>query len=353
MLHPFRATRLPEFHVGTPGAHRILARGYRSGRGRLLDRRRRRALDVDREPALYVYEFTATGMTVRGVVGALDLAMSADSVFAHEGVDAAHVRHLAARMHQLALNPAPILLAHRGSPDTRALVSGLASGDAPVDFTDRAGQQHRLWPVIDPAVTARLTAELAHTRAMIADGHHRYAAALRLQHENPGTGWDRTLVMLVDQTDRPLQLGAIHRSVPGVRLDAVERAAAGAGHRFVATRNRQEALDRLGDGLVLFDGRQWAVLEPSDSAAPDALPVCALHGGLLADWGADVERVAYHHTAGAALAAAGRSLAVLLPAPGFDRVSSAAESGILLPRKATSFQPKPHPGVLIRDLRDE
>lgn len=351
MLHPFRATRLPESHVGTPAAHRILARGYRSGRGRLLDRRRRRTLDVDADPALYVYEFTSTGMTVRGVVGALELAPSAEAVFAHEGVDSAHVRHLAARMHQLAINPAPILLAHRGSPEVRALTSQVASDGALADFTDRAGQQHRLWPVTDPDVTARLTAALSQTRAMIADGHHRYAASLRLEHENPGTGWDRTLVMLVDQTDRPLQLGAIHRSVPGVRLDVVERAAAAAGHRFVAMRDRQEALDRLGEGLVLFDGTRWAVLEPA--ASPDVLPVCTLHGGLLADWGADAQRVAYHHTAGDALAAAGRSLAVLLPAPGFDQVALAAESGILLPRKATSFQPKPHPGVLIRDLRDE
>lgn len=351
VLRPFRASRLPTTHVGTPAAHRILARPYRPGRGRLLDRRRWRTVETDAEPALYVYEFTAMGLTVRGVVGTLDLASSAGSVFAHEGVDATHVANLSARMHQLALNPAPILLAHSGSESSRALTSQVARDGAWVEFTDRGGQHHRLWRITDPAVVERLVAALSPTRAMIADGHHRYAAALRLQHENPDTAWDHTLVMLVDQADSPLQLGAIHRSVAGVSLGTVERAAAEAGHHFSAVGDRREALDRLGDALVLFDGQRWAVLEPTGS--PDVLPVCALHAGLLADWGADPARVAYHHTAAAAIAAAGRNLAVLLPAPGFDRVAAAAEAGILLPRKATSFQPKPHPGALIRDLRDE
>ena len=43
---------------------------------------------------------------------------------------------------------------------------------------------------------------------------------------------------------------------------------------------------------------------------------------------------------------------MLLPAPTFDQVDSSARSGELLPQKATSFQPKPHVGVLMRDLRD-
>ena len=42
-----------------------------------------------------------------------------------------------------------------------------------------------------------------------------------------------------------------------------------------------------------------------------------------------------------------------MPAPEFADVLRIAEAGRLLPEKATSFQPKPSVGVLIRSLRDE
>ena len=41
-----------------------------------------------------------------------------------------------------------------------------------------------------------------------------------------------------------------------------------------------------------------------------------------------------------------------MPAPEFGDVLRIAASGQLLPEKATSFQPKPSVGVLIRSLRD-
>ena len=42
-----------------------------------------------------------------------------------------------------------------------------------------------------------------------------------------------------------------------------------------------------------------------------------------------------------------------MPAPDFDLVRPGREAGRLLPEKATSFQPKPSIGVLMRSLRDE
>ena len=55
------------------------------------------------------------------------------------------------------------------------------------------------------------------------------------------------------------------------------------------------------------------------------------------------------------LAALRRSggVAVLMPAPDVDVVLRVAAADRLLPEKATSFQPKPSVGVLIRSLRDE
>ena len=44
---------------------------------------------------------------------------------------------------------------------------------------------------------------------------------------------------------------------------------------------------------------------------------------------------------------------MLLPAPEFDQVRDLIRAGGLLPEKATSFQPKPSLGVLMRSLRAE
>ena len=62
----------------------------------------------------------------------------------------------------------------------------------------------------------------------------------------------------------------------------------------------------------------------------------------------------YHHSVDAALAhlPARRGVALLAPAVDVDAILRAARLGRLLPEKATSFQPKPGLGVLMRSLRD-
>ena len=66
-------------------------------------------------------------------------------------------------------------------------------------------------------------------------------------------------------------------------------------------------------------------------------------------------RIAYHHTVDEALrdVEAPSGVAVLMPAPEFGQVLATCAADRLLPEKATSFQPKPNIGVLIRSLRDE
>lgn len=333
-------------------ANRVFARPYRSVPARILDWRRQRHLRVDIEPAIYLHEYTYNGVTIRGLVATLDLVPAAHMVFAHEGVHESQVEQLITRMQQMSLNPAPILLMHRGPAAVREELVALAATAPQVEFTDRAGQLHRIWQITAEQTTGRLSGLLEGTQAVIADGHHRYAAAGMLRARHPGTGWERTLVMLVDQADTPLQLGAVHRSVPGLHLTTVERVAAERSDHFERHARRADALAHLGESLVLHDGSAWATLRTASAEA--TLPVCDLHLDLLPAWGVDDARVAYHHAASAALGVAGKdSLAILLPAPTYDQVAHSARSGRLLPQKATSFQPKPHLGVIMRDLRDE
>ena len=78
-----------------------------------------------------------------------------------------------------------------------------------------------------------------------------------------------------------------------------------------------------------------------------------MHHRVLPRLGTQVTRVAYHHNVEEALAATTTSSpAVLLPNPDFEQVRALIESGGLLPEKATSFQPKPSLGALMRPLTD-
>ncbi len=90
---------------------------------------------------------------------------------------------------------------------------------------------HRLWAVTDPGAQAAIAADLATRTALIADGHHRYAAYRELRAEmrdadGDSGPWDYGLAFLVDADEYPLRLGAIHRVLPRLPLtEAVDRAA--------------------------------------------------------------------------------------------------------------------------------
>ena len=65
-------------------------------------------------------------------------------------------------------------------------------------------------------------------------------------------------------------------------------------------------------------------------------------------------RLDYHHSVDSAVRPVRRrtGVAVLMPAPDFDLVRQVVAHERLLPEKATSFQPKPSVGVLMRSMHD-
>ncbi|KRF32470.1 DUF1015 family protein [Nocardioides sp. Soil805] len=350
-LSAFRAMMLSPARIGDPASARAFARPYRSVAGRLQEWERRGHVVTDDDPALYLHEYTAGGLTVRGLVGALDLSRRATrlddrAIWPHEGIHPVQVDELADRMLEMEMNPAPILLVHDGPAAVRAFVRRLVTTPPHREYTDRAGQHQRLWRIDAPEDVEMLNDALAPSSALIADGHHRYAAYLRLQQERPGTAWDSGLAMLVDQGDTGLFLGAIHRTLRGVALDDLLSAARAAGGS-VRTVHAGTALGALAPGrLTVTDGDEWAVIEVPERGL---LPVEWLHLDLVPTLPAS--QVAYHHSVEEALLLAeARTSAVLLPAPDFADVVRVINRGRLLPEKATSFQPKPSLGVLMRSL---
>jgi uncharacterized protein (DUF1015 family) len=355
-LAPFRATTLAADRIGDGRTLRAFARPYADVAARLERWAARGHATHDAEPAVYLHELTSTGLTIRGLVGVLDSSRRAErwedvAVHPHEGVHPDQVQDLADRLHEMQVDPAPILLVHRGGGRLRPLMDRVQERPSLRAFTDRVGRRHRLWALADPAEVATVDEALASTAALIADGHHRYAAAARVGAEEAGAA-DAGLAMLVDQDDTPLFVGAIHRGLPGATLDGLRDAATAAGAR-VSDLDPGGALAALApDTLVATDGAAWVAVGLTLASGRTAVET--LHAEVVPRLRRRTTKITHHHDADGALRTVrrGRGVAVLLPAPDIDDVFTTALGGRLLPEKATSFQPKPGVGVLIRSRRD-
>ncbi|RLU92020.1 chromosome partitioning protein ParA [Streptomyces griseocarneus] len=338
-----------------------------------------RILAPDPEPALYVYEQRGDGILQRGLIGALRLSPREEGVvLPHEDVMPHIVEDRAALMRGTAANLEPLLFSYRGDagPGGAAGVIDRVITTAPLlSTTTDDGYAHRLWSITDPADLAAVGADLSRQQALIADGHHRWATYLRLRAEQPAPGpWDFGLVLLVDTARYPLRVRAIHRLLH--RLPVAEALAAVGDAFRVRTLGDSlpqaldalaEAKDKDGNAFVLAGDGSFHLLESPDPGllartVPDDRPeawrtldATVLHSVLLEHiWHVpdDPEHIGYIHETAAAVRQAERhgGTAVLMHPVCEDVVRELAEQGVTMPRKSTSFGPKPATGLVLRSL---
>jgi uncharacterized protein (DUF1015 family) len=337
-------------------------------------------LAADSEPGLYVYEQRhGDGMLQRGVIGTLRLSEPSEGVvLPHEDVMPHVVADRAALMRATSANLEPLLLTYRGTgsaADTTAVVERTAEQEPLLATTTEDGYSHRLWSITDPADVAAIQTDLARHQALIADGHHRWATSLRLRAEHPSPSpWDYGLVLLVDTARYPLRVRAIHRLLHGL---PVAEALAPLEGLFRIRRldvPLTEALDALADAacagnafLLAGDGSFHLLDHPDPDllartipaghpAAWRTLDATVLHTVLLDHlWHVpedDPTRIAYIHDTAATVRKAERDggTAVLMHPVREEVVRDLARQGVTMPRKSTSFGPKPASGLVLRAL---
>ena len=357
-LEPFRGMMLSPGRVGDPASARLFARPYRSVGRRLDTWLAQGRLNWDAAPALYLHEYVSSGIAVRGLLGCLDISRVADdeagrAVYPHEGIHPQQVAELATRMAAMQLNPAPILLVHRGPDDVRRTLREQSQRTPNREYEDRSGQRHRVWTIDDHDVIDQLQVGLSTSRMLIADGHHRYAAYLSMYAADPTEATRTGLAMVIDHAESPMFLGAIHRVLHQVSLPDFLRAAGAAGARVADAPDEASAIQALDrDVLVTTAGGRWATV----SLPPDRelAAVEMLHRRIVPLLDRAPTQIGYVHGVTEALEPArrGHATAVLMPAPDLDMVERVVRSGRLLPEKATSFQPKPSLGSFMRSLHD-
>ncbi len=374
-------------------------------------------LTADPEPALYVYEQSGPGWLQRGLIGLVGVG-SPDSagVLPHEAVMPGPVTGRRQLMMATRANLEPIFLVYNGgaggadSPGySGGSIPGSGGHGGPAGPGSGAGQPgsgpgartasglvrlaaeqrppaastvtddgitHRLWRLTDPAEHEAVAADLAGRTALIADGHHRYAAYRELRDLMRGTGhgpgpWDYGLAFLVDADAHLPRLGAIHRVIPHLAPDEAARLAAEAftvveiagdmaqasGQLAEAGRHGTAFLLASRSGFRLLTEPDHAQLEaampPGASSRWRALDAAVMQELLLAGlWSIkDNERdVLISHDAGEAVRMAldgGGTAVICNPVP-FAAVRKVAEHGERVPRKSTSFGPKPRTGLVLR-----
>ncbi|MEU5130550.1 DUF1015 domain-containing protein [Streptomyces mobaraensis] len=340
-----------------------------------------RVLAPDPEPALYVYEQQGDGILQRGLIGALRLTPREEKiVLPHEDVMPHIVEDRAALMRDTGANLEPLLFAYRGDGTATgaAAVIERVTGTTPLlSTTTDDGFAHRLWSVTDPDDLTRIGDDLSRRQALIADGHHRWATYLRLRAEQPAPGpWDFGLVLLVDTARYPLRVRAIHRLLHRLPLADALTAVSGAFRVRTLDTPLPAALEALAEAsaadehgnafLLAGDGRFHLLDRPDPdllartvpSGRPRAwreLDATVLHSVLLEHvWRVsdDPEHIGYIHDTAAAVAQAERhgGTAVLMHPVREEVVRELAAQGVTMPRKSTSFGPKPATGLVLRSL---
>jgi uncharacterized protein (DUF1015 family) len=351
----------------------------------------------DAEPALYAYEQVtpspggAPGRLQRGLIGAVRLApREAGIILPHEAVAPGPVAGRLALMTATEANLEPIFLlydgAAGGAPGTATrILAEVACGQKPLaEAVTPDGIRHRLWAITDAAELAAIAADLEDRTALIADGHHRYAAYLELQerHRAAGNGsgpWDYGLALLVDSAAYPPAVGAIHRVIPGLPAGAAARLA---GAAFTVrdlpggTADLPAALEQLGAAgqlgvafLVAGDGRAALLTDPDPAQVAAAmrdkpsepwrrLPAAVLQELLMSRiWRVSDDEAtvrAVHDPVSAVRAAEAEpgAVAVLCAPMSAADVYEVAAQGAIVPRKSTSFGPKPRTGLVLRTFAE-
>jgi uncharacterized protein (DUF1015 family) len=311
----------------------------------------RRAGVLGRMPAaaLYPYEmrfrYEGARRRIRGVICEVDVEPWGGAILPHEETMPGPVEDRLRLVRELRLNLSPVyaLASGSGGAVTAFLEAEMRSEPA-ASVVDEAGVEHRLWICTDvPSDPLRVGSLL------IADGHHRYAMALRYRAEmrktrGPGP-WDALMMLVVDQADEQPPVLPIHRlsdvetSLRGERVRDLEEVLAALDDSTLTF-----GIVRLDDGGIVHDVARASGPPPTVSALTEQVP--SLH---------DPARVRFTPDSVAAEEAVrsrSAATAYLLPPTSADAIRSVIEEGRRMPQKSTYFWPKPRTGLVLRPMDD-
>ncbi len=219
LRNPLNAVRL-EFGQEQPEDDAVENGNVRAG-DFLRGWRDQGVLRRDSVSAFYLFEQAQGTGALRGIFAAVRLEdREAKVILPHLETRPEAVKDRLALLRAAEANTSPIVALYQDAHQFLAeLFFDLTDATMPLlDFKDETEAEMRLWYINDPEAIAQVQDELAESPLVIADGHHRYEAALAYRDEmrsrTPGwTGeeaWNYTLMLLVDIEDPGLRFQPQH-----------------------------------------------------------------------------------------------------------------------------------------------
>lgn len=367
-------------NVGVAGdQHAHAARRYREWRQRGVLRR-------DTAPAIYLHQhqFDVNGVPHQrtSLIARVRLADWEERiVLPHERTTPGPRAERLERLRAANANLSPLYFLFRDADAAvKTLLTSSLDQNSPPAERDRMGGAHRLTVIEDPEFHGRLAELFAPRTLFVADGHHRYEAALAYRDEQRSReGYEHdapsefVLAMLAAVEDPGVLVRPTHRLL----VDGVSHSpAAILEHlrRWFDVRavgplpSSIEEADFIARVVLADEAGVWdlharpgnpheALFPPDRERAWRSLGVAAAQAVLESLLGAGErsvdERVVYAIDEAESITRVERGearAAFLLPRPKLDRVLAVAEEGDLLPAKSTWFEPKAPAGLVINEL---
>ena len=311
---------------------------------------------AEKSPAIYLVRMIERNHRQRGFAALADFGDYASGQFRkHEFTRPDKEDDRVNLIRHLGALTGPVLAAYPDLPELTAEMDRIEKSGSPIaEVTDERGVRHAFWRVPDPAKIVQLFTKVS--RAYIADGHHRAAAAARLAKEKPGPQGILTVFFPASE----LKILPYHRLVLNLDPLNAESLLAAARKSFAVTELSAAPNDETGK-LGLFVGNRWYQL--AWKADPQADAVAKLDASALQDrllgpaLGVKDPRTdsrldfvgGVHGTA--ALEKKVRSgeaaAAFSLPAVSLEQIFAVADADQIMPPKSTWFEPKLRSGLFV------
>ena len=349
---------------------KIFANGARNLK-RLLDEG---LMIRDAAPCFYLYQQRMGDHVQVGVVAGASVAeYQSGKIKTHEHTRADKEEERTRHVDLVGANTGPVFLTYRAQPEIDAFVDQIRRRAPDVDFTSEDGVGHTLWVVSDGAEVKQLQnlmAEVPHL--YVADGHHRSAAASRVQQarlkRNPNATPDdpcNDFLAVIFPHDQ-MMIMEYNRVVLELAGHSEESLKQAIGEKFElseADKASPERPKRFG----MYLGQKWYRLTAREGTYPaddpvESLDVSILQNNLLRPilgiddprtdkriqfvggirGTAELERRAKKHG----------GVGFALYPTDITQLMSVADEGKDMPPKSTWFEPKLRSGMVVKSIND-
>jgi uncharacterized protein (DUF1015 family) len=316
-----------------------------------------------------------------GLITKMKVTKLGGDVLPHERTISKHINDRYNLMKATKANTGQIFMSYRDQKLTVESILGSYKDEIPLIDAVLDGIRYRLWRLTDEGQINTIQDVLAGTKAIIADGHHRYKTAYQYAQDHPEiNGSDRVMVTLVNAYNDGMHVLPTHRIVYGKPIDDdqfikkikgrfdIEKKPSAAELLSEMDQCRASdtinlgALTRVGNAyLISYKGEEnWS----SDlSTASQALDVNVLHQLILKPACRidtrnqhDLEHLAYVRGNEPPLEmiknASDYDFIFFVNPPDLDQIFEVAETGETMPQKSTYFYPKIYSGLVTAGIGD-